>query len=124
MAVLVALRAAIIRHKDHPDGLVESVFMPAFAYLVKRKDWRWINAANHNPNKDSLFRDLNSEQADFVLENLISFPRIEYRAEEVLTSIAHRWANKVVDFFGDRIKYLARREKSERYDAVPFELQH
>ena len=121
-AVLNALRTAVARHMDHPDGLVDTIFIPAHTHFMAKKDTQWVNAAWHDPKNKSIFRDLRPEQADAVLESLISHPRIEYRVEEILTSIAETWPEKVFDFFRGRLEVVETPNSNARYEAIPFKL--
>jgi hypothetical protein len=122
VAVLIALGVAVARHKDHPGGLIDTVFIPALSHLMTKKDSRWVNAAWHDPNKHSLFRDLTPQQVDAVLGSLVSYPHIEYRSETILTSIADSCPKKVIDFFGQRLRFSETAEAKEKYEAIPFDL--
>jgi hypothetical protein len=122
VALLNALAVAVARHKDHADGLIGAVFMPAFTHFAAKKDTRWVNAASHDPNAASLFRDLEPDQADAVLKSLVPYPRIEYRSEEIITSVAEIWPKKVIDFFGQRLELAASGQLNDKFDAIPFRL--
>ena len=56
-----------------------------------------------------------------VLENLSLAKSIDYQAEQILTCIAERIPEKVLDFFGKRLTSNEEENLGSGYDAVPFE---
>lgn len=65
-------------------------------------------------------RALNEEQANVVLDALISYPELEYGAEYIASAIAERWPASVVAFIGKRQAFALTDTAPLRYDAVPF----
>lgn len=65
-------------------------------------------------------RALNEEQANVVLDALISYPELEYGAEYIAAAIAKRWPASVVAFIGKRQAFARTDTAPLRYDAVPF----
>ena len=52
---------------------------------------------------------------------MVYSPRIDYSEEEVLTSIAKSWPDKVIELFGQRIE-MQKVHESGHYEAIPFAL--
>jgi hypothetical protein len=110
------------RYADAPDGLIESIFLPAIEYFTEQRDARWINLVWFLPQERSPLPALTADQMDIVLRNLVHLRRIESHAERVLGLIAKTQPEKVFDFFGERLKHAAAREDDgERYEDVPFQ---
>jgi hypothetical protein len=119
-ALLGALETALARYKDHPSGVIDTVFMPVLTYFTARKDTRWINVVPHYQNRESPFRCLPAEQADAVLAGLVFQTRIDYRSERILAVLAETWPEKVFDYFGSRLRLAETEESINKYEPIPF----
>jgi len=115
---------AIARYKDSSEKLVEELFLSAIDLLTQEKDASWIFEVWYRKEAVELFETLGPEIDVRVLRNLIVLPKIDYQAEEVLSRIARRAPESIVDFFCQRIvddsqgrEYAAGGE----FEAVPFE---
>ena len=107
------------RYADAPDGLVESVLLPAIRYFTEKRDARWVNLLWFLPDDRTPLLHLSREQIDMVLKNLVHLPEIESHGERVLSWLAKTQPEKVFDFFGRRLAYEEARESNGRYEAVP-----
>jgi ppGpp synthetase/RelA/SpoT-type nucleotidyltranferase len=119
IAVVHGIRTVVARAKDTAEDLTERILMPALRYMNAKKDTRWLDAVWFVPSQESVFSALTAAQADVVLSGLISRRVINYHAEDILLPIAKKWAEKVADFFGQRL-LIEREEITERYEAIPF----
>ncbi len=122
VAVLNAVDTSSARHGDVDGGLIDRVFLPALEHLSAKGDTRWVNVVSPPSTKNPLFQDLTSEQANMVLASLVRHPRIDYRVEETLASVAAHWPAKVADFFASRLKFKQAAEGSNNYEAIPLDL--
>jgi hypothetical protein len=107
-----------------PNGLIDTIFMPAIAYFKDKGDGRWINLVWYFKREQSFLADLTDDQVDYVLSSLVCLPVIDTHAEFVLAILARKNPEKVFDFFAGRLKFAESREKDseERYQAVPHRL--
>jgi ppGpp synthetase/RelA/SpoT-type nucleotidyltranferase len=120
-AVLKIVATSVARHSDVSGGLLHRVLLPALSYLRDKGDTRWVNHVAIRATGSSVFRELESDQADFVLDALVARSAIDYREEEILAEIAKRYPTRVVDFFGHRLRAERAAREGHRYEAVPFE---
>jgi hypothetical protein len=118
-AVIECLVLAIEKHEPQKQPLVEDVFLPAIKYLIGRKDARWTHGAWFLPAGKTFFPSLSADQANLVLDSLLSLPRIEHHAERILVYIAQQHPEAVWRFFGRRLDEK-REEKEERYESFPY----
>ncbi len=89
IAVMECLVLAIERQESQEHTLVEEVFVPAIKYLTCRKDARWVHGALYLPVAKTFFQALSADQANLVLDSLLSLTRIDHQAER--NSRLHRW---------------------------------
>ena len=121
-ALLYAVRTCIARHGDVNEGLVDKVFLSAIKHLSAKGDTRWVNFVWHLVTKSQMFQYLKPEQVDIVLTCLVRHSQIDFRAEELLASLATYYPEKVVDFLGSRLNFKQTAEDSVSYQAFPFRL--
>ena len=117
------LSSAARRYSEAPDGLIETIFMPAIEFFSAKRDGRWINLVWFIKRDQTFLRALTAEQVDAVLRSLVYLPTIDTHAEFVLGHLAAKYPEKVFDFFGERLTYGAsgERDGDERYQDVPFQ---
>ncbi|HUZ31651.1 MAG TPA: hypothetical protein VMV19_06045 [Xanthobacteraceae bacterium] len=120
--VIQVLSAASRRYKEAPQGLIDTIFMPAIRYFAAKDDARWINLVWYLRGEQSFLSDLTADQAATVLGSLVHLREIDTHAEFVLLDLAVRHQEKVFDFFGARLRFAGSRDEdaNERYVAVPF----
>ncbi len=119
-AVRNALIAAVGRFATHPGTLVEGIFLPALRSLAAAEDFSWIQMQWFSWLENPLILALNEEQASIVLEALVSYPNLEYSAEDVAAAIAESWPALVISFIGKRQAFAHTDSAPQGYDAVPF----
>ena len=118
--VLVQVMSAFgRRYGDAPEGLIETVFLPAVEYFNEQHDARWINLIWFIPKERSPLCALTPAQTDVVLKSLIYLRDTESHAERVLALLARSRPEKVFDYFGARLDYSASRGDDDRYEEIP-----
>ena len=125
-AVVGVLSAAGRRYSEAPDGLVETIFMPAIEYFAEKHDGRWINLVWYVQRDRSFLRALTAGQVDAVLGSLVYLPEIETHAEFVLAQLAEKYPEKVFDFFWRAVEILcfARRRRYRPIRGRSFSFLH
>jgi hypothetical protein len=69
-----------------------------------------------------IVQDMNTETVDSLLEYLIFVEEIGWEAETVLVAIAKQYSDKVIEFFGERLKQQQERSKRRSgYSAIPYQ---
>ena len=117
-AVLRAIEASSARHEDVNGGLLANVFMPALQYLSDRGNTSWVHYIRPVSSKSRIFDELDEVQVDLILGALVPIPKIDYQAEDLLTTLGRKRPERVVDFFGQRMQH--QRTAGERYEEFPF----
>ena len=122
-AVVNLLAAASARYDATPENALKDLALAGIRHLGPRGDLRWVGALTmgSRPEKSPLLLSLEEGEARELLEHLVQYPRIEYRVEELIASLAAKWPEAVIDFFGKRLRH-GRGEKRDHYDAVPYHL--
>jgi hypothetical protein len=114
--------AVITRHTVDLEPLIANCFEPGLRYLTARNEAQWISDAWFTQESKTFFAQLSAGTADLVLDNLISFPRIDTHAEWILAYIAKGHAAAVWRFLGRRILDDQRgRDRKGRYEAIPYQ---
>jgi len=120
--VVVQVMAAFgRRYADAPEGLIETIFLPAIEYFTERRDGRWINLVWFLPKERSPLCALTPDQMDIVLKSLVHLREIDTHADRVLGLMAKSQPEKVFDFFGERLSYAASQTDDDRYEEIPFQ---
>ena len=117
-AVLNVLRKVTKQYTSGADDIIGTLFISALEYLSEKKSQRWVIATWPTP----LLLDLNSDQADTVLQALIPYANIDYHSEMILTPIAQNFPAKVIHFFGKRLELEENKAACDGYQAIPFKL--
>lgn len=115
---------AIARYGDADEKLIDELFLPAIDVLTQEKDASWIFEAWYRKEAVELFDKLGPEIDVRVLRNLIALPKIDFQAEQVLSRIARRSPESVLDFFCQRIAGDSQEREysgADEFEAVPFE---
>jgi hypothetical protein len=124
-AVSLSMVVSVAASKYNADDefLVKGLFLPAIQALTGLSVTYWVNEVWFRPERKHLLGDLETSDADIVLENLVEMPRVDFHGEEILYQIANRYPMKVVAFFKARVSVAEEKRKSafDRYEAIPFE---
>ena len=115
----------VISNYDNEKGfLLREFLMPAIRILTAHSDTRWIFEIWYRRETKVAIRSLDEEGIDLILENLLCLKEIDYHSDEILSLIAQREPEKVLNFFGHRLTVAAQKTGDEfrRFDAIPYEL--
>lgn len=121
-AVMNAAEICAARSEVLPREEIRDIFATAIGYFKAKNDSRWANAIWANLVKSSLVEALTEEQIDLMVSALVPLRSVNYHAEYVLSAIAKRYPEKVIDFFGARLRHREEDEKADRYESVPYSL--
>lgn len=121
-AVWSVLAAASVRYDSSQDLSIRAVALSALRHLGGKGDLRWVNAMTMGPHpeRSPLLLGLEESEVRELLSFLVSYPRIEYRVEDLIAALAKTWPEAVIDFFGRRLRH-ERAEPQTGYDAVPYQ---
>jgi ppGpp synthetase/RelA/SpoT-type nucleotidyltranferase len=121
-AVRNVLVASVSQFAAHPGTLVEEAFLPALRSLKAAGNLSWVQMTWFSWLGSPIIRALDEDQANVVLDALVSYPDLEYDAEYIAAAIAEQWPARVVAFIGDRQAFARTDAAPPRYDAVAFEV--
>ncbi len=110
---------SIVRNYPKYKNL-KPLFVDTINELTKNNNFQWIDNVWYC--RESLFKSLTEKDFDVVLENLLLVPDVDYRVEEILAPIAEKCPQKVISFFEKRVTFQVKDKRSERYNAIPFDL--
>lgn len=119
-AVLNATEICAARSDVIPPEDIGPIFTSAIGYLQSKGSTVWADAIWAHIAKGSLIEALSAEQVDLVLLALVPRRRVDYQAEYVLVGIAKRFPEKVIDFFGSRLRQREDDDVVDHYEAVPY----
>jgi len=117
-----ALIAAEMQFRAQPGSLIENVFLRALRALAARNDLGWVRMSWFSWRESPILLAMNEDQAGVVLEALVPYPRLELDAEHIVTAIAARWPEKVIDFLERRQAYADSDRAPNGYRDLPFRL--
>ncbi|MAU40329.1 MAG: hypothetical protein CMF31_01790 [Kordiimonas sp.] len=116
------LDGAVRRFSDDPALWRDEVFFPCLKVLREADITIWVDRIGYSGGEESLFCHLTDEQAQTLLNSMISMKRVNYPAEQILTDLGEERHDVILDWFGERLKYAKEVVVSD-YDAVPFSFQ-
>ncbi|GAA5072278.1 hypothetical protein [Lysobacter panacisoli] len=114
------------------SGPAKSVFMHALRELAKRGDARWISVVWFSDAFQLLVDAMTEPERVEALASLTSLPELDYQAEEILSVIAEKDVEAVLDYLISRLKRerelpsldgSAEATLGERFEAIPYQLQ-
>lgn len=115
VAQICAARSDVVPRED-----IGAIFASAIGYFKAKNDTNWANAIWANFGNGSLPESLTEEQIDLVLSALVPRRSLDTSAEWVLAPIAKRYPEKIIAFFGERLKQRDDDEVVDQYEAVPY----
>lgn len=120
-AACTVLAAAIARYDRGQDDATKTVALSALRHLGGKQDLRWVNALTlaPRPEQSPFLAGIEESEARELLSFLVLYPRIEYRAEDLIAALAKNWPHAVIDFFGSRLRHESTAPRAQ-YDAVPY----
>ncbi len=119
-AVLNAAEICAARSEVIPREEIGSIFTAAIAYWKSKASTVWADTIWVHLVKGSLIAALSPEQVDLVLSALVVRRSVDHQAEYVLVGIAKRFPEKVIDFFGERLRQRDDDDVVDQYEAVPY----
>ena len=119
-AVLNAAEICAARSEVIPREEISSIFTAAIAYWKSKGSTVWADAIWVHLVKGSLIAALSPEQVDLVVSALVVRRSVDHQAEYVLVGIAKRFPEKVIDFFGERLRQRDDDDVVDQYEAVPY----
>ena len=119
-AVLNAAEICAARSDVIPREEIGPIFTSAVDYLKSKGSAVWVDAIWAHLLRGSLTEALSAEQIDLVLSALVARKRVDHQAEYVLVGVAKRFPEKVIDFFGARLRQREEDEVVDHYEAVPY----
>lgn len=114
-AEICAARSDVMLRED-----IGVIFASAIGYFKAKNNTNWANAIWANFGKSSLPGSLTEEQIDLVLSALVPRRSIDTSAEWVLAPIAKHYPEKIIDFFGERLRQRDDDNVVDQYEAVPY----
>ena len=127
-AVSTCIRAAEAQYrKTASERLRDEIFMPAVRQLAAEGEVGWVHGAWWMASP--ILKDLTEEQSAEVLAYLVKVPKVEHNVEHLVAALGARWPDRVVGFFGGRLRRESELRKGgdtgsgeHRYEAIPFSL--
>ncbi len=120
-----ALRALIAVIASNYDctrkRLVNTIFIDVVKELTARSDGNGVLHIWFRKEVDNIVADMDASALDALMENLLLARKIDYQAEHILTSIASRSPEKVIEFFGQRLVSKDKGGRGSDYEAFPFQ---
>lgn len=117
--VLSTLLRLIVSSFDDSSKL-KSMFLDGVKQLTAQQNTKWTFFPLRNIKQ--LMESLSLKEIDVVLDNLVYLQSIDFDAEEILSPIAEKYPEKVIEFFHNRVAHRLKEGKETRYDAVPYSL--
>lgn len=112
------------------QGCVEAkdVFVHALRVLVKRGDARWVEEVWFNKDFLALVDALDMSELNEMLANVMTLPKLNYHAEEILYAIGKRNAQAVLDSLMERIRTEGFQQAQTddpgvRLESIPYHLE-
>ena len=122
-AACTALVAGAARdYAGNPGFWREEIFFPCLTVLQQADNHEWIERSWPRPGHNSLFDNLSAEQSSAVLRAMVGLPRVSYRAEQILSSIAATCPQMVLDWLEQRVE-IAAQDSSSGFEETPFSFQ-
>ena len=121
IAMILKVAATDVGESRHVA--VSRLFIPALKSLTAAKDANWILDSWYSPEIRVFLGKLGRTEIDLVLDNLSYLDRIDYQAEEILSLLAERSPEKVLELLFRRLSSEERDGiSSDEYEAIPFQL--
>lgn len=107
-------------------AIISEVFTPAIKTLSQNSISYWIHDFWFRKEKISLFKLMNKEDYEAILENMIHLPKISYEGEAILSEIAKKEPLPVINYFCQRINKMKGADADlsnllEKYEAIPYQ---
>lgn len=119
-AVFQALESVVSRPEEVGQPLADRVFVESVEYLNGGGHYGWIRPVATWGRAKGLLTSLREDAAARLLKVIGNLPKIGFSVEEVLTELARRFPQQVIELFGQRLAH-ERREEDDTFEAIPFD---
>ena len=119
-AVFHALKAVVSRPEEVGQPLATRVFVESVEYLNGSGHYGWIRPVSIWGRPKGLLKSLDEDAAARLLRVIGILPKIGISVEEVLTELARRFPQQVIELFGQRLAHEPR-EEGDTFEAIPFD---
>ncbi len=107
------------QYKDGSEDLIEEFFIPIIQILTKHKNSGWIFGFWFRKQRGDILSSMTIDEHKVILGNLLYLNEVDYHAEEILSEIAKRSPELVIEFFCKRLSM--EKDDDSEYQAIPFE---
>lgn len=116
------IRSITQLYAKYPE--LKAILIKAIQELSKQNNFWWAN--NIWFKFDTMAENFTEEDFDIILNSLLQVDNIDYHSEALLKPIAKKYPLKVIDFFHRRVEIKSKKKRvlGERYDAIPYHLDH
>jgi hypothetical protein len=119
LAVVECLYIVVVNPEKVSD--MDGYVRDAFVFLNEQHETRWTQEAWLFKGPARFYENLSTERVAQILENLSYLPKVDFRAEEILTLLAEGHREAIWDFFGARLdRKSANDDLVGPYEAIPF----
>ena len=98
VAVIETLVAIVARPELAGGDLVDDAYLLLLRHLTDSKDARWLNDAWFQRSIKALFGTLTAPQAQLIFDNIVYWPKVFWRLEEILGALAVNNYSQVWEF--------------------------
>lgn len=123
-AVLRVLEACAARPSEFGDDLARRLAIEALTYLSGHGLHQWTEPLWVWGTRSGLLAGLDDQSRAALFDAICRLPKIDYRAESILTILAETHAAEIIDLFGSRLereRAANSRDLTDRYEAIPFD---
>lgn len=118
--LILLLSVSALNYGDGHEALIPKVFLPSLSALARMKDNHWVQRLWYHKELVDVISNLDNEGQEIVLRSLLPVRDIDYHAEPFLIPLANKNPERILAFFGERLRYEESAEREWRYDAIPF----
>lgn len=105
--------------KDEKSKQLKAILLSTIQELTLLENTWWVHNIWYNA--EALLSELDEHEWEILLDNLILIPNINYESEEILSFVAQKYPKKFIQFFEKRVKTKKKKDRDDRYDAIPFD---
>ncbi len=113
--------ALVANYSSDQKSMVGEILSGVINKFSENKNADWVMVVWYQKELRQLVKDASEELVDAFLENLLYLERVGHEIESFLAFIAERYPEKILAFFGKRIKSKRESELGSGYDAFPYE---
>ncbi|MBL6927686.1 MAG: hypothetical protein ISR44_00815 [Rhodospirillales bacterium] len=118
--LILLIGVAASNYADGRKDLIQELFLPAVESLTKINDASWVNEIWYRSERKDILSSLGEDGREIILGGLLVVDDIDYHAEALLAPMAKDNPERIITFFGERLRYKEDIKPEGRYDAIPF----